>query len=187
MASWYAGNNSTNSGNNTGWIFTVPPGGGTLSLTLEDIAITSSGSLSHNGSASVQLDDISFDGSGTVGHDGTFALLLDDIDVTASGSVQPVIVAEAIGGANPWHERIQKARQITEERIRKAKDKEVADIIQSLLDEGVLPSEVLEQNPDYTQVRKLYAAQLAQIAQNAAIEYERITQEEEVLLMMLID
>ena len=26
---WYAGANSTNGGNNTGWVFTAPPGGGT--------------------------------------------------------------------------------------------------------------------------------------------------------------
>jgi hypothetical protein len=30
-ASWYAGANSTNGGNNTGWVFTAPPAGGTNS------------------------------------------------------------------------------------------------------------------------------------------------------------
>lgn len=30
---WYAGNNSTNGGNNTGWVFTAPSGGVNYSLT----------------------------------------------------------------------------------------------------------------------------------------------------------
>lgn len=184
MAIWYAGSNSTDSGNNTGWIFSAPPGGGTLSIQLDDVTISAAGSTAHTGNLNAQLDDVAITMSGSDSKTGTLSVQLDDVSFSSAGFT----VSESIaGGANPWGEKARKARAITEERIRKAKADEVERIIRSLRDDGVIPEKVIEDIPDYSQVRRLYAAQLAQIAQNAAEEYERITQEEEFLIMLMID
>ena len=92
-----------------------------------------------------------------------------------------------IGGANPWHEKAKAARAVTEERIRKAKDKEVENIIKSLRDDGIIPPEIVDDQPEYSEVRRLYAEQLAQISRQAALDYERRMQEEEFLLLMMLN
>lgn len=98
----------------------------------------------------------------------------------------PPIEAPILGGANPWGEKAKQSRGITEERIRKAKDREIENIIKSLRDDGILPPEVIEEAPDYSIVRRLYAEQLAQIARQAAKEFERRKQEEEFILLMML-
>jgi hypothetical protein len=88
MANWYAGNNSTDSGNNTGWIFTAPPGGNTFTLVLDDITVAATGSTTHNGTLSVTLGDLTPAFTGTLVHAGAFALTLDGIVVAILGEVR---------------------------------------------------------------------------------------------------
>ena len=85
MALWYAGSHSTDAGNNTGWIFAAP-GAGILSLQLDDIAITASGSIDHNGSASLQLDDIAPSANGSITHNGSASVQMDDISPVFAGN-----------------------------------------------------------------------------------------------------
>lgn len=86
MAIWYAGSHSTDSGNNTGWVFTAPPGGGTLSIQLDDVGISASGSPTHNGTASVFLDNAVSSLSGALIHNGSASIQLDDAAISATGS-----------------------------------------------------------------------------------------------------
>jgi hypothetical protein len=86
MATWYAGTHSTDSGNNTGWIFSAPSGG-TLNVVLDNIAINLSGVISHNGSLSAQLNDVIISSTGNVIHNGLLSVQLDDATVSATGSV----------------------------------------------------------------------------------------------------
>lgn len=86
MANWYAGNNSTDSGNNTGWFFAAPSAN-TLTLVLDDIAVAATGNTTHNGTISVVLEDVSIAANGSLVHAGTLGLTLDDLTAAISGVV----------------------------------------------------------------------------------------------------
>ena len=105
---------------------------------------------------------------------------------SAAFDISSAAIQAIVGGANPWHERISKARKITEDRIRKAKDQELDRVLQELRDDGILPPVLVESKPDYSEVRRLYAAQLAQIAENAAIQWQREQDEEDLFLLMML-
>jgi hypothetical protein len=70
MAIWYAGTHSTDSGNNTGWVFSSPSSG-SLSVTLGDITVSVSGVLTHNSEI----------------HGGPIQVVLDDLSIVFAGSV----------------------------------------------------------------------------------------------------
>lgn len=86
MANWYAGNNSTDSGNNTGWFFAAPSAN-TLTLVLDDITVAATGNTTHNGTISVVLEDVSIAANGSLVHAGTLGLTLDDLTPAISGVV----------------------------------------------------------------------------------------------------
>jgi hypothetical protein len=61
---------------------------GTLAVTLDDIIVTSVGTIAHNGNLAVTLDDIIVTSVGTIAHNGNLTAVLDDIAVAASGIVK---------------------------------------------------------------------------------------------------
>lgn len=60
---------------------------GTLALTLEDVAVTGSGTLGHSGTSTATLDSVSAALNGVVGHSGTLGATLGDVTVASSGTV----------------------------------------------------------------------------------------------------
>ena len=89
MATWYAGANSVDSGNNSGWIFTTPGSGitGTLAFTLDAISSTATGTVTHNGSIAISLDNVVIVSSGLLRHAGSLATTLDSITPQLSGVI----------------------------------------------------------------------------------------------------
>lgn len=104
-----------------------------------------------------------------------------------TGSAAPVPVT---GGASPWDEKLKRHHALTAEKIRKAKDEDIERILKELQDDGVLPVEVMAAAPDYSEVRRLYADQLAQIVAEARAQLEQQWQqqqdEEELLLLLMM-
>lgn len=72
-------------------------------------------------------------------------------------------------------------RSLTEESIRRMNNPELDALLQKLRDEGVLPKNV-KGNPAH--IRRLYAAQLAQIIQSAADQRIRRRDEDALLLLL---
>lgn len=66
---------------------------GTLTLTLEGVAVTGSGTLGHSGTLAVTLDTISATLNAVVGHSGSLGAPLGDVTVSASGTVSGGSVA----------------------------------------------------------------------------------------------
>ena len=102
---WYAGNNSTNGGNNTGWVFTAPPGGGTAySLTC------SVGTYSYTGQSATLTYTAGAINYSLICYAGSYAVIGQNATLAYVNKMQTIW-----GGARPWDKIVLETKHFEED------------------------------------------------------------------------